>query len=79
MWRFLVILCLIALSQAYVYEQQEADYDASLSAFGESDEEAASVYRDHRRNFADFGAQTGDFGAFSWHATYYDTPVVRRE
>lgn len=81
MWRFLVILCLITISVAYsAYEQQEDkhddDYDIAITSSGESDE---AVDHDHRPYFADFGAQTGDFGAFSWHATYYDPPVVRRE
>lgn len=88
---FRVLLLLVAFSMtawAYsvfenIHEEQEDD-DRAVQLIPEETSQRSQPLKEFYEvdafgpHFTDFGAQTGDHGAFTWHANYPIRTVVRK-
>ena len=71
MWRVVLFVLFISVMSTQTQAQLRIVKMPRFKAFYEL-EEHKEAFGPH---FVDFGAQTGDDGAFSWHATY---PELKR-
>lgn len=81
LWLLLIIFCVIFINQLNAYSvHEEVDESSEQGAIERDEQQQFEDYdedyseEDSNNNpyhlFSDFGAETGEDGAFSWHAIY---------